>query len=43
MVEIIVEEIQWTDSARLSFSKIIHYLNESWTEKERLSFINRTD
>jgi plasmid stabilization system protein ParE len=43
MDEIIVEEIKWTDTAKLSFSKIIHYLDENWSEKEILKFINRTE
>jgi plasmid stabilization system protein ParE len=42
MVEIVVEEILWTDSAKLSFSKIISYINANWTEKEVLKFIDRT-
>lgn len=42
MAEIIVEEIQWTDSAKLSFSKIIFYLSENWTDREILKFITRT-
>ncbi len=42
MVEIIVEEIRWTDSARSSFDKIVEYLKQNWTEREIEKFIKRT-
>ena len=43
MAEIIIEEIQWTESAKLSFSKIVAYLKENWTEREIAKFVKRTD
>ncbi len=42
MAEEIVGEVLWTDSARLSFNKIIEYLNTEWTEKEIGKFLNQT-
>lgn len=42
MAEIIVEEILWTDNAKLSFNKIVQYLKEYWTEKEIEKFVQRT-
>jgi plasmid stabilization system protein ParE len=43
MAEEIVSEIQWTDSAKITFSKIVDYLHREWTEKEVEKFVNRTD
>jgi plasmid stabilization system protein ParE len=43
MGEIIVAEILWADSAKLSFNKIVEYLKENWTEREIEKFINRTN
>jgi plasmid stabilization system protein ParE len=42
MAEEIVGEILWTDSAKISFSKIIEYLKTEWTEKEVGKFVNQT-
>jgi len=41
MAEEVVREILWTDSAKISFSKIIDYLRQRWTEKEVEKFVNR--
>lgn len=43
MVEIKVDEILWTDEAKLSFDKIIAYLKANWSEKEIKQFLNRTN
>lgn len=42
MVEEIVQEIQWTDSAKITFNKIAEYLRKEWTEREVEKFVNRT-
>src|ERR1700722_14553011 len=42
MAEEVVGEIQWTDSAKISFSKIIEYLKTEWTEKEVGKSVNQT-
>ncbi len=42
MAEIIVAEILWADSAKLSFNKIVEYLRENWSEKEIEKFVKRT-
>lgn len=42
MVEEIVLEIHWTDSAKITFGKIVDYLRKEWTEKEIEKFVNRT-
>lgn len=42
MVEEVVEDIRWTDSARLSFNNIVDYLRKEWTEKEVEKFIGST-
>lgn len=42
MAEEIVDEILWTDSAKLSFNKIVSYLQDTWTDKEVEKFISRT-
>jgi len=41
--EIVVEEILWTDSAKITFHKIIEYLRRTWTEKEAEAFVNRVN
>jgi len=41
--EIAVEEILWTDSARITFHKIIEYIRRTWTEKEAEAFVNRSN
>ena len=38
-----VQQILWTDSARITFQKIIVWLRQEWTEKEVDKFINRTE
>lgn len=43
MGEEIVQEILWTDSAKITFSKIIDYLRQEWSEKEVEKFINRLE
>lgn len=42
MAEEIVRQILWTDSAKISFSKIVDYLRQEWTEREVEKFVNRT-
>ena len=41
--EVVVEEFQWTPSARITFHKIVEYLRTNWTEKEVINFINKTN
>ncbi len=41
MAEEIVEEILWTDSAKISYNKIVNYLSQEWTEREVGKFVNR--
>ena len=43
MAEEVVSEIQWTDSAKNSFAKIIDYLQEEWTERETEKFVQRVE
>lgn len=43
MTEESVQEILWTDSARISFEKIIAWLQQEWSEKEVDKFIRRTE
>ena len=43
MVEEIVQEVLWTDSAKISFGKIVNYLQQAWTEREVEKFLNRTE
>lgn len=43
MVEEVVEEIHWTDSAKITFSKIVDYLSRKWTEREVEKFVIRTE
>ena len=43
MAEIIVDRILWTDSAKLSFNKIVKYLKDNWTEREIEKFVKRTN
>jgi plasmid stabilization system protein ParE len=42
MAEEIVQEIQWTDSAKITFNKIVEYLRKEWTEREVEKFVSRT-
>jgi plasmid stabilization system protein ParE len=39
----VVEEIRWTDSAKIMFHKIIEWLRQEWTEREVDKFIQRTE
>ncbi|MEI9955291.1 MAG: type II toxin-antitoxin system RelE/ParE family toxin [Ferruginibacter sp.] len=39
----VVETILWTDSAKLTFDKIIEWLRLEWSEKEVNNFIDRTE
>ena len=41
MAEEIVQEILWTDSAKISYNKIVNYLSQEWTEREVGKFVNR--
>ena len=41
MDEAIIIEIVWTDSAKVTFDKIVEYLYKEWTEKEVEKFISR--
>lgn len=43
MTDAEVEEILWTESATISFQKIIAWLRKEWTEKEVNKFIQRTE
>lgn len=43
MAEKIIKEVFWTESAKNSFSKMISYLEATWTEKEIKRFIDRTN
>ena len=43
MAEEIELEILWTDSAKISFSKIVDYLLKAWTDREVEKFVNRTE
>lgn len=42
MVEEIVQVVVWSDSAKISFQKIIDYLQKTWTEREIERFVQRT-
>ncbi len=42
MAEETINEIFWTDSAKISFQKIVDYLQKEWTSKEIEKFVNRT-
>lgn len=41
MAKEIVREIFWTDSAKVSFNKIVEYLKDAWTDREVQKFINQ--
>ena len=43
MAEEIVCDILWTDSAKISFRKIVEYLRMEWTEREVEKFVTRTE
>ena len=43
MAEEIELDILWTDSAKISFSKIVDYLQKEWTQLEVEKFVTRTD
>ena len=42
MAEEIVLEILWSDSAKVSFNKIVDYLRKEWTDREVEKFVQRT-
>jgi len=42
MVEEVVPEIYWTNSAKITFTKIVDYLRHEWSEREVEKFVNRT-
>lgn len=41
--EVVVEEIKWTPSARITFQKIVDYLGRTWTDGEVKAFVNRAN
>ncbi len=43
MTPIVVDEVLWTDDAKPSFEKIIHWLYEKWTQKEVDKFLHRIE
>ncbi len=43
MAEEIVQEIFWTNSAKISFNKIVDYIRRKWTEREAERFVNSTE
>ncbi|WEK36268.1 MAG: type II toxin-antitoxin system RelE/ParE family toxin [Candidatus Pseudobacter hemicellulosilyticus] len=43
MAEEVIEEVLWTDSAKLTFSKIVDYLSEEWTEREVGNFVKHVN
>ena len=43
MTEEIVQTILWTNSAKISFQKIIDWLRQEWSDKEADKFIHRTE
>lgn len=43
MAEEIVCDTLWTDSAKISFRKIVEYLRMEWTEREVEKFVTRTE
>jgi hypothetical protein len=42
MAEINSVEIYWTDKAKFTFSEIILFLENNWTEKEIETFVSKT-
>ncbi len=42
MVEEVVKDVFWSDSAKLTYNNIVEYLRKEWSEKEVEKFINRT-
>jgi plasmid stabilization system protein ParE len=43
MIPIIVEQINWTNSAKKDFAKIVVWLKENWSQKEVDNFITKTE
>jgi len=43
MVEEVIDEIIWTDSAKITFGKIVDHLRREWTDKEIEKFVTRTE
>jgi len=43
MRSVVVDEILWTDSAKLTFQNIVDWLNKEWSEKEVKNFIQCTE
>jgi plasmid stabilization system protein ParE len=39
----VIDEVFWSDSAKISFDKIIEYLTNNWSNKEIEKFVNRTN
>ena len=42
MAEINLIEIYWTDKAKFTFSEIMLFLENNWTEKEIETFVSKT-
>ena len=42
MAEEVIDDVEWTDSAKISFNKVVEYLREKWTEREVERFVSRT-
>jgi plasmid stabilization system protein ParE len=36
------KEVVWSDSAKISFDRVIAYLEKDWTEREVARFVQRT-
>ncbi len=36
-------KISWTPGARLTYFKVLEYLDKTWTKKEIQNFVNRTE
>lgn len=41
MDEEIIQNVIWTESAKITFNKIIEYLQQEWGNKEIEKFVNR--
>jgi hypothetical protein len=39
----VAKKVIWSKRAITSFDRVIAYLNEDWTEKEILKFVNQTN
>jgi plasmid stabilization system protein ParE len=43
MIPVIVEQVNWTSSAKKDFAKMIDWLNEKWTQKEVNTLVVKTE